>query len=308
MHSGSHAALGHDRTRFYGNRDAKLVCLLLTSLFTLTTSLSTFYVSPYGNDSFSGRSAATPFKTLSHAFDATSTASSQDGVSLQLMEGVFELTSAVLDVNVSRAGPIEISSFDSRGPSSVLSGGVQVTGWTPEANFSALWSAPLPSAVSECSTMFSGTRMLVRARSPDSGQYFIWNSSLCPNVHEPPCNEEARWGFTFSGNDISPTLYDLTRVEASVYGGWTASRHRILTVMDSNRTVYFQNPSNMPIGTWPNHDSEGGGRYFLDNIREGLDAPGEWYCDLPAQECSISRSRVSILRPWHSILALLARF
>ena len=68
-----------------------------------------------------------------------------------------------------------------------------------------------------------------------------------------------------------------------MYHAWTVSRHHLREIQPWNNTVWFTNPSDRPIGTWSNHDSEGGGRYYVDNILEGLDAPGEWYCDYPGR-------------------------
>ena len=64
-----------------------------------------------------------------------------------------------------------------------------------------------------------------------------------------------------------------------VYHGWTASRHHVSAIQAATTTVTFSNPADLPIGHWPNNNSEGGGRYFVENIREGLDQPNEWYFD-----------------------------
>jgi hypothetical protein len=248
-------------------------------------ALVTFYVSPSGHDNATGTTPADPFATLARSLGAVQNSTPGDARIL-LMGGVFERTSATISSSTSAVGALTIAAYNDTGATAVLSGGALVQGWLPEpsASMSGLWSAPMPADVSECSTLYAGTDMLVRARSPDYGEYFIWNGTLCPDVKTWPCSEDAKWGFVYSGADIYPGLYDLTRVEVSVYGGWTASRHRISEVIAFNRTVLFQNPAGFPIGFWPNRDSEGGGRYFLDNVREGLDSPGEWYCDVPARK------------------------
>jgi hypothetical protein len=64
-----------------------------------------------------------------------------------------------------------------------------------------------------------------------------------------------------------------------VYHGWTASRHHLSAIDPTSATVTFSNPSELPIGHWANTNSEGGGRYFVENIRDGLDQPNEWYFD-----------------------------
>lgn len=54
--------------------------------------------------------------------------------------------------------------------------------------------------------------------------------------------------------------------------------------MPANRTVWLQNPANWAIGYWPNHNSEGGGRYFVENIAAGLDEENEWYYNATSRE------------------------
>ena len=236
----------------------------------------TFYVSPNGSDTNSGLSPSAPFATLARAF-----LGSTDGATILLAGGIYERTAALLS---NTSGPVVVRAADPRTPA-VLSGGVRITGWTRRD--AKTFTAPLPAGVVECTLMCDrgGAPCRTRARIPNAGSYFTWASPLCPQPHSSPaCSEADRWGLVFQAGDVSPDLYDLTRVEASVYGGWTASRHRVASVDSTNNTVRFQNPSNMPIGQWANNNSEGGGRYFLDNVREGLDADGEFYCDVPAGE------------------------
>ena len=236
----------------------------------------TLYLAPSGSDDNDGLSPATPFATLARAFRAAG-----GGATVLLAGGVYERTAAALSAS---AGPVVVRAADARAPA-ILSGGVRVGGWARRD--ADTFAAPLPAGVDACTLLCErgGAPCRPRARTPDAGAYLTWASPLCPGPHSSPaCAEADRWGLVFQPGDVSPALYDLARVEVSVYGGWTASRHRVAAVVAANRTLLFQNPSNMPIGTWANNNSEGGGRYFLDNVREGLDAAGEYYCDVPARE------------------------
>lgn len=257
--------------------------LLLTALLCSSASASrvrgvgpTLYVATNGSDDASGRLPAAPFATLARAFGAAGS-----GATILLAGGVYERTAAVLAAST---GAVVVRAADPAAPA-ILSGGARVRGWARRD--AATFAAPLPPGVSECTLLCErgGAPCRHRARTPDAGAYLTWASPLCPNPHSSPaCAEADKWGLVFAPGDVSPALYDLTKVEVSVYGGWTASRHRIAAVVAANSTLLFQNPSNMPIGTWANSSSEGGGRYFLDNVREGLDAAGEFYCDLPRGE------------------------
>ena len=231
------------------------------------------YVSPTGSDASSGYSPSAPFATLSRALAALSSA----GGTAHLAGGVYERTAALY----SGSAPITVRALNAS-EGAVLSGGVRVRGWALGSG--GALRAPLPAGVDACTLLCErGGLCRPRARMPNEGAYFTWAEPLCANLSQPACHEAARWGFVYAEGDVPVAPYDAQRVEVSVYGGWTASRHAIASIHPSNKTLLLQNPSNMPIGQWRNHNSEGGGRFFLENIREGLDAPGEYYCDVPSQ-------------------------
>jgi hypothetical protein len=58
-----------------------------------------------------------------------------------------------------------------------------------------------------------------------------------------------------------------------VYHAWTASMHSIDSIDELNKIVRFASPSYFPMGLWPEL------RFHVENVREALDAPGEWYLD-----------------------------
>ena len=64
-----------------------------------------------------------------------------------------------------------------------------------------------------------------------------------------------------------------------MYFGWTAARHHIAAIDTRGDLMTFTNPSFFPMWT-DNQDrtSEGGRRYYLENARALLDAPGERRC------------------------------
>lgn len=246
----------------------------LLNLIHLSLALDV-YVSPTGSDAASGSSPSDPFATLSRALSALSTSGS--GGTALLAGGVYERTSALYSGSV----PITVRALNAS-DGATLSGGARVRGWALGAD--GALRAPLPAGVDSCTLLCArGGQCRQRARTPNEGAYFTWAAPLCSDLSRPSCREAAKWGFVFAGSDVPAAPYDERRVEVSVFGGWTASRHAIASIHPANSTLLLQNPANMPIGQWRNHDSEGGGRYFLDNIREGLDAPGEWYCDVPNQ-------------------------
>jgi hypothetical protein len=142
-------------------------------------------------------------------------------------------------------------------------GGQALTSWTRaqhdrrSSDGSVLWKAPVPDAVSPTFTdVYLGRRALRRARTPNLGDYYIWADALCPNVRTSKC-PIARYGFVYNNSDVQPAwAEEEPNAQFLVYHGWTASRHHLRAVIPSNKTVFFKNPSDRPIGYWPNTNSE----------------------------------------------------
>jgi hypothetical protein len=130
------------------------------------------------------------------------------------------------------------------------------------------------------SQIYDGTgRPRVRARWPQQGEYAVWEAPQCnSSLHvSNPCTQHARYGFQFANGSVLSSYTDANATRFQVYHGWTASSHALREVLPSNRTVIFVNPSDRPIGYWPNHDSEGGGRYFIEAAEYlTADAAGQW--------------------------------
>ena len=59
-----------------------------------------------------------------------------------------------------------------------------------------------------------------------------------------------------------------------LYHSWTNSLHWIDRIDEAKSVVRFTNPTGWPIAWWEREQ-----RYYVENVREALDAPGEWYLD-----------------------------
>lgn len=116
----------------------------------------------------------------------------------------------------------------------------------------------------EGSRGFSGTSTL------------FWSAPLQPCRGSAGCPQGNHYGFQYTGDDFDPTWHDLHNVSVIAFQSWTAFRARIAAVIPANRTVLFSSPLNEPIGQYP---TQGGRRIVVENLREGLDTPGEWYWD-----------------------------
>ncbi len=80
-------------------------------------------------------------------------------------------------------------------------------------------------------------------------------------------------GFRFRRSDLAK-WDNMGQVNLVVFHSWTASVHWIADIDLAKRTVAFTNPSGWPIGYWEKFQ-----RYRVENYREALDSPGEWYLD-----------------------------
>src|ERR1044071_10348808 len=84
---------------------------------------ATFWVSPSGNDSNAGTEAA-PFRTLERAVESAN--ASSDAVTVYVADGTYRLAKPL----VFAAGGPAIEMRAMAGANPVISGAVQITGWT----------------------------------------------------------------------------------------------------------------------------------------------------------------------------------
>ena len=150
---------GRPLPRFIGSyRLLAAFCCALLSFAVLTSpahaaAAVTYFVSPGGSDSNSGTSADAPFRTLTKAQDAVRSIdrSTSGPVTVTLAGGVYRLdktlTFTAADSGGGTAGTVWWKA--AAGQSPVISGGVQVTGWTRTSTDSAIWSAPAPGGLEQ---------------------------------------------------------------------------------------------------------------------------------------------------------------
>lgn len=245
-----------------------------------------FFVSPHGNDAWSGRlsdPSATdgPFATLERARDAIralrQTQGSQISVRVTIRGGTYYLDS-----------PLEFGSEDSgaenapvvyaaaTGEKVVLSGGRRLIGgrWG-EVNGLRAWVVDIPE-VKEGQWRFR--------------QLFV-NGARCPRTRLPKqgeCRIESLPGYTgdflrsptkqfvYAPGDIVPTWRNLRDVEIVGITRWLDNRLPIKSVSAQTLTVTFDRPSLFALlsGSEP-------GPYWVENVFEALDTPGQWYLDRP---------------------------
>ena len=248
-----------------------------------------FYVSPRGKDTWSGKQADPgasdgPFASVARARDAVRAKSQKQTesrpVRIVLRGGTYYLDS-----------PLEFSAADSgteqapiiyaaaAGEKVVLSGGQRLeNGQWGEINGRRAWVVNIPEAKAgtwRFRELFVNGQRRPRPRLPKAGEYQI---EALPDV--PITNES--WEkpvrrFLFAGTDIQ-RWHNLTDVEVVAPCRWVDNRLPMLEVDVDKRIVTFDRSSVFNLvelyHTKPC-------TYWVENVLEALDTPGQWYLDRP---------------------------
>jgi parallel beta-helix repeat protein len=118
-------------------------------------------------------------------------------------------------------------------------------------------------------SLFVNDQRATRAREPDppeEGYYYLIKSVD---------TETNLIAFRFYEGNIDPNWHNLREVEVISYSNWEQSRCRIDRIEADK--VYFQGSLVEGQGYDWNCCSVHPGRYYIENVFEGLDTPGEWY-------------------------------
>jgi len=251
-----------------------------------------FYVSPRGNDQWSGHLAEPqtndgPFATPARAAQAVRTLR-KDLKEVRAVRIVFRGGTYYLDQ------PLEFGPDDSgtelapviyaaaAGEKVVLSGGRRLEGggWG-EVNGHRAWIIQVPEVRDRHwrfrQLFVSGARR-PRTRLPRQGEYQIQSlPGYTGDFLRSPTKQ-----FVYSPGDILPTWRNLHDVEVVGITKWLDNRLPLESVDDQSRTVTFDRPSLFALlaGDRP-------GQYWVENVVEALDSPGQWYLDRPTGVLSI---------------------
>lgn len=238
-------------------------------------SSTQFFVSPAGNDANPGTQKK-PFASLTRARDAVRQviASGLRGdVSVLLHQGIYELPEPLVfgpeDSGSERFG---ITYLAQPGENVILSGGRKIGGW--KRGKGEVWTAAVP-GVSEDKwhfrNLFVNGKRAVRARTP--------NYDAQPNCLQLKGAELSADLTRFTLTVAPGVLGDWRNaadIEVMVAGNWEINRKWVESLdVQANRIVLAP-----PHQSGPDYIFPSVGRWFhLENTRELLDQPGEWYLD-----------------------------
>ncbi|GAB6165692.1 hypothetical protein JCM19992_16920 [Thermostilla marina] len=156
----------------------------------------------------------------------------------------------------------------------VISGGKPITGWRLTAD--GLWQTEIPEVREgrwHFRELFVGGTRRLRARKPNKG--FLRVAGFPDGGREVHYHTDCR-RFEFAPGDLDPDWYNLNDVEVIVYHFWTDSHLPIESIDSATNIVTFRHKAGK---VFTDDFTSNGARYIVENVREELDAPGEWYLD-----------------------------
>ena len=248
------------------------------------------YVSPAGDDAAPGTRAA-PLATPAGAQARVRAAkgSHRGPIEVVLHGGTYFLA-APLTFTPEDAGSVgaPVTYRGAGGETVILSGGRPITGWQPAGK--EVWKTTLPEVQAGrwfFRELFVNGVRKPRARTPNGGYLFTrgplaaYDSLIRPwdfphrtelwNAHP-----EAFCGFRFRAGDVPPAA-DWGSAEVLTHHSWESSWQTVRRVDHAREELYFNTPPWFPVGFFGTGSERL--RYRLENFREALDAPGEWFLD-----------------------------
>ncbi len=238
---------------------------------------ATFFVSTEGDDAWSGQLATPnaegtdgPFATIPRARDAIREIKAEGEfskpVTVMVRHGIYFLEDSIAfkpEDSGTEECPITYMAYPGEKP--VISGGKQIKGpWKPYQGEIMVCTIP---EVKEGKWYFrqlfvNGERQ-TRARIPTEDYYFT----------EEAVDDAA---FRYKQGDFQ-RWRNLNDIEVVVFHSWNESRFLVSELDEERRIVKFLDPNaRHPIG-W--HGAGGANRYYIENVFEGLQHPGDWYLD-----------------------------
>lgn len=256
----------------------------LASVLQAEETLATWYVSPQGNDAWSGKLEAPnadrtdgPLASLERAVAA----SRQAGTGprrVALLPGEHAVTKTITLTDADAGFTLE--GLGKERP--LLHGGRLLTNWRRDGD--TFWAADVPEAKGggwDFRVLVVDGRIAPRARLPEEGCFehlsefnVTYMSAAGGHWQRPPTDEELTT-LKYKAEDLGPWL-DTNNAELVVFHMWSESLVGLAANDTATRTLRFKTKANSPPGSFRVN------RYVVYNVREGLKRPGQWYLDRTA--------------------------
>jgi len=262
-------------TVFIGIALVLVKCCVAQNSISQLGQVTEFYVSPNGNDGWSGKVSEPnnarsdgPFATLEAARDAIRRMKGSGAllrpVTVYLRGGTHVLEEPFLLTDVdsgTNKAPITYSAYQNERP--VISGGKRITGWR-KSKRGEIWEAEI-SEVRNGKWYFrqlfvNGIRRQ-RARTPNTGFFQVDGRTLAPKPLR----------LKFRGDDIKPSWAG-SDTEIVMPRAWTVVRYHFSQVDAATHTMTLSGEDVRWVDEKDAH-------YWVENTLDALDSPGEWYLD-----------------------------
>ena len=213
-----------------------------------------------------------PIKTPQAARDAAR--KSVKPVRIIVNDGVYPMTEAIA------LGAEDSQTTWEAAPSAmpVFEGGKKISGWTRVKD--GLWKADVPEAKDgkwRFEQLWINGRRATLARTPNKGFFHI-TDAVGANVFAG-----LKQDMNFHAFSIAPEEYEVLKaipqeqrdgLLITVMHAWATSQARLKALDDATNSVMIEGRARYPFVEF-----EPDQRYWLENFRAALDAPGEWYLD-----------------------------
>lgn len=198
-----------------------------------------------------------------------SAAGTEDNVTIWLHSGNYIIPETVV---LDGAENITLRSFP--GEKATVSAGKEISGWKETAvNGVNALVTDIPDGTA-FKTLFKGDELLPVTRYPESGYLTVDKNdreNALFNKDNTPWKEYGYGDVSFfAGDDLKYSSFkNLEDVQIKLMHYWFCER-TTLTALEGKK-ISLKMPCSMKV--------ESGDRYFLQNVFEELNAPGEWYLD-----------------------------
>jgi hypothetical protein len=250
----------------------------------------TIFVSPHGDDAWSGKipdpntdrtdgPVATPLRARDLGRSIRATAGGSARINVQLRGGTYFLGEPLV-LTPADSGttekPAVWSAYHDEHP--VLSGGRRLTGWVPtKINGRDAWVTSLPGGPKavEFRELWMDGQRLTRARWPKRGTLSVAGRS---GSEKHDHWEHGVTEFRYDGSDLK-SWPSAENGELIVATRWAESHLPIQSIDEPNHVVDFTKRSVFLL--------DPGDRYWVENVKENLTEPGEFYVDLKARTVTL---------------------
>ena len=217
--------------------------------------------------------AATTFTVNAHGEDSASLpATLQKARDLKRDKPNETVEIIVADGRYELAEPLRLTPADSGltiraadGASPVLSGGQRIVGWKRDPEKPGLWTVTLDEVRNGkwyFHQLFVNNNRAQRARTPNTGFYHAVGS-----LNSEPITMK------YNPNEFQPVWAKYSDAQLVMLLKWT-DLHLPLLAVDSSKQIVTLADAKFP--TWRGTPNS---RYWIENVPEALDVPGEWYLE-----------------------------